>query len=212
MDLYERFGAWPAVQYATPLPGTGLAKGRSLPVVDDWGPHFQTAPSQPDAAVSPDTLARFRWTFEQRLRASEGPQKVIMNVTYVCNNRCTFCAVGTRTQIDGHPTRQREHLAKYRSLGGRMVDFDGGEPTKKTFAGAKQPADNFGDDPVRDLSQSPGRSRYDDDPFITSSSNLFSDDDYASVLSAPATPSYVSVDASFVEDDGGDLDVPDFIK
>jgi cell division protein FtsZ len=90
--------------------------------------------------------------------------------------------------------------------------FDGGEPTKKTFAGAKQPADNFGDDPVRDLSQSPGRSRYDDDPFITSSSNLFSDDDYASVLSAPATPSYVSVDAFFVEDDGGDLDVPDFIK
>lgn len=129
MDLYERFGAWPAVQYATPLPGTGLAKGRSLPVVDDWGPHFQTAPSQPDAAVSPETLARFRWTFEQRLRASEGPQKVIMNVTYVCNNRCTFCAVGTRTQVDGHPQRQREHLDRYRAMGVTMVDFDGGEPT-----------------------------------------------------------------------------------
>ena len=129
MDLYERFGAWPAVQYATPLPGTGLAKGRSLPVVDDWGPRFQTAPSQPDAAVSPELLARFRWTFEQRLRASEGPQKVIMNVTYVCNNRCTFCAVGTRTQVDGHPQRQREHLDRYRAMGVTMVDFDGGEPT-----------------------------------------------------------------------------------
>ena len=35
MDLYERFGAWPAVQYATPLPGTELARGRSLPIVDD---------------------------------------------------------------------------------------------------------------------------------------------------------------------------------
>jgi MoaA/NifB/PqqE/SkfB family radical SAM enzyme len=79
--------------------------------------------------VSPEVLAKFRWTFEERLRASQGPQKVIMNVTYVCNNHCTFCAVGTRTQIDGHPTRQREHLAKYRSLGVRMVDFDGGEPT-----------------------------------------------------------------------------------
>jgi MoaA/NifB/PqqE/SkfB family radical SAM enzyme len=129
MDLYERFGAWPAVQYATPLPGTGLAKGRALPVVDDWGPHFQTAPSQPGASVSPEQLQRFRWTFEERLRASEGPQKVIMNVTYVCNNRCTFCAVGTRTQVDGHPQRQREHLDRYRAMGVRMVDFDGGEPT-----------------------------------------------------------------------------------
>jgi MoaA/NifB/PqqE/SkfB family radical SAM enzyme len=52
-----------------------------------------------------------------------------MNVTYVCNNRCTFCAVGTRTQVDGHPTRQREHLDRYRAQGVTMVDFDGGEPT-----------------------------------------------------------------------------------
>jgi MoaA/NifB/PqqE/SkfB family radical SAM enzyme len=52
-----------------------------------------------------------------------------MNVTYVCNNHCTFCAVGTRTQVDGHPTRQREHLVKYARMGVRMVDFDGGEPT-----------------------------------------------------------------------------------
>ena len=129
LDLFDRFAAWPAVQYATPLPGTALAKGRALPLVDDWGPRFQTAPSQPGMSVSPEVLAKFRWTFEERLRASQGPQKVIMNVTYVCNNHCTFCAVGTRTQIDGHPTRQREHLAKYRALGVRMVDFDGGEPT-----------------------------------------------------------------------------------
>jgi MoaA/NifB/PqqE/SkfB family radical SAM enzyme len=129
LDLHERFGAFPAVQFATPLPGTQLAHGRSLPVVHDWGPSFQRVPSQPDMAVTPETLRRFQWTFEQRLRASRGPEKVIMNVTYVCNNHCTFCAVGTRTQVDGHPTRQREHLAKYRRAGVRMVDFDGGEPT-----------------------------------------------------------------------------------
>ena len=129
MDLYDQHGAWPAVQYATPLPGTALARGRALPVVDDWGPRFQVTPSQPGMSVTPDELARFRWTFEERLRAAEGPQKVIMNVTYVCNNRCTFCAVGTRTQVDGHPTRQREHLDRYRALGVTMVDFDGGEPT-----------------------------------------------------------------------------------
>jgi hypothetical protein len=97
LDLYDEHGAWPAVQYATPLPGTALAAGRSLPVVDDWGPHFQRGGGPSLAAT--------------------GPQKLIMNVTYVCNNHCTFCAVGTRTQVDGHPTRQREHLARYRRAG-----------------------------------------------------------------------------------------------
>ncbi len=129
MDLHDRFGARPAVQFATPLPGTRLAEGRSLPVVTDWGPMFQGAPTQPDAAVSAESLARFKRTFDDRLAASQGPRKVIMNVTYVCNNHCTFCAVGTRTQVDGHPTRQREHLDAYRAEGVTMVDFDGGEPT-----------------------------------------------------------------------------------
>ncbi len=129
MELHEKFGAQPAVQFATPLPGTELARGRSLPVVADWGPHFQTAPSQPDALVDAATLQQFKWTFDELLRHSQGPKKVIMNVTYVCNNHCTFCAVGTRTQLHGHPERQREHLDKYRRLGVRMVDFDGGEPT-----------------------------------------------------------------------------------
>ena len=31
LDLYDRYDAWPAVQYATPLPGTALARGRTLP-------------------------------------------------------------------------------------------------------------------------------------------------------------------------------------
>lgn len=129
LDLWDRFQAFPAVQFATPLPGTALARGRSLPLVNDWGPMFQTAPSQPGAAVSASELSRFKWTFDQRLSASQGPQKVIMNVTYVCNNHCTFCAVGTRSQVDGHPTRQREYLDEYRRQGVHMVDFDGGEPT-----------------------------------------------------------------------------------
>jgi MoaA/NifB/PqqE/SkfB family radical SAM enzyme len=129
MELFDRYRAWPAVQFATPLPGTQLARGRELPAVSDWGPRFQKAPSQPDALVAPEVLQQFMWTFQQRLAASHGPQKLILNVTYVCNNRCTFCAVGTRTQIHGHRDRQREHLDRYRAQGVRMVDFDGGEPT-----------------------------------------------------------------------------------
>ena len=90
--------------------------------------------------------------------------------------------------------------------------FDGGEPTKKTFS--PSPATSELSSPLTggDVPHIPSRPSFDDDPFITSSSNLFSDDDYASVLTTPATPSYVSVDASFIDDDGGDLAVPDFIK
>jgi MoaA/NifB/PqqE/SkfB family radical SAM enzyme len=128
-DLYTRFGARPAVQFSTPLPGTRLADGRTLPVVDDWGPRFQQQPSQPGARVAPETLVAFKETFDALLRASEGPRKVVMNLTYACNNHCTFCAVGTRTQVHGNPERQREWLALYRSRGVTLVDFDGGEPT-----------------------------------------------------------------------------------
>jgi MoaA/NifB/PqqE/SkfB family radical SAM enzyme len=133
LDLWDRFRAWPAVQHATPLPGTRLAARASLPVLSDsddgdWGPRFQRASSgvgQVPAAV----LGAFMRTFEQRLAASQGPQKLVMNVTYACNNHCTFCAVGTRTQLDGVPERQREQLERWRARGVEQVDFDGGEPT-----------------------------------------------------------------------------------
>lgn len=137
MDLWDRFRAYPAVQFATPLPGTALAaavekSGRSLPVVEDWGPVFQHGPRHEEERAGEVPLAvlrEFKWTLDRRLRASSGPEKVIVNLTYACNNRCTFCAVGTRTQLHGHTESQREHLREYRARGVTMVDFDGGEPT-----------------------------------------------------------------------------------
>ncbi|HJL33523.1 MAG TPA: radical SAM protein, partial [Polyangiaceae bacterium LLY-WYZ-15_(1-7)] len=132
LELWDAHQAYPAVQFATPLPGTRLAaeterRGHALPLVDDWGPRFQQVPTT--STVPAEKLALFMRTFRHRLRESRGPKKLVMNVTYVCNNRCTFCAVGTRTQVDGHPTRQREILDKYRRHGITLVDFDGGEPT-----------------------------------------------------------------------------------
>lgn len=134
LALHEETGAWPSVQFATPLPGTRLAtlareRGRVLPLIEDYGPHFQQRPSIETEQVSLEELERFKWTFDRRLEAGQGPKKVIMNVTYKCNNRCTFCATGTRSQFDGNFDRQRELLVKYRKLGVTLLDFDGGEPT-----------------------------------------------------------------------------------
>jgi MoaA/NifB/PqqE/SkfB family radical SAM enzyme len=133
LRLHERHNVWPSIQYATPLPGTALAQrvaaAGSLPVVDDFGPLFQQRPVTSGEDFTPEDLTWFKWTFDQRMAAGRGPRKIIMNVTYKCNNRCTFCAVGTRTQLDGSLDRQKELLAHYFNHGVRLADFDGGEPT-----------------------------------------------------------------------------------
>jgi MoaA/NifB/PqqE/SkfB family radical SAM enzyme len=133
LRLHEQYGAWPAVQYATPLPGTRLARQSAargpLPEVKDYGPLFQHRPVTTGEDFGPDELRRFKHTFDQRIAAGQGPKKVIINVTYRCNNRCTFCAVGNRAQHDGDFKSQCAALVEYRGRGVTMADFDGGEPT-----------------------------------------------------------------------------------
>jgi MoaA/NifB/PqqE/SkfB family radical SAM enzyme len=127
-ELRAHYGAEPAVQFATPLPGTPLAVRAGTPAVEDYGPCFQAQPSLTNPLVPPADLARFKWALERRLR-SDGPEKLILNLTYRCNNHCQFCAVGNRARIDGDAARQRRLLERYRDRGVRLVDFDGGEPT-----------------------------------------------------------------------------------
>jgi MoaA/NifB/PqqE/SkfB family radical SAM enzyme len=131
--LAEEHGVEPAVQFATPLPGTRLhdeAKKRGLPVVaEDYGPRFQSRPTIVDEALTDGDLRAMRAAFEHRRSAVTSPEKLILNVTYRCNNKCTFCAVGTRDQYDGDLGKQKEHLARWHARGVRLVDFDGGEPT-----------------------------------------------------------------------------------
>lgn len=80
LELYERHRAEPALQFATPLPGTRLARlgGKAaLPLAGDWGPSFQQVPSQP-GAISSDLLLALRTRFEARIAAlrSQPPASV----------------------------------------------------------------------------------------------------------------------------------------
>lgn len=138
LHLWESYGAWPSVQFATPLPGTQLAlnaakasklQDAEIAPVQDYSPLFQHLAVTRDEDFTPEELHRFKWTFDQRLAAGRGPTKVIMNVTYRCNNHCTFCATGNRSQLDGDFHNQREILQGFASKGLWQVDFDGGEPT-----------------------------------------------------------------------------------
>jgi len=131
MRLHELHGARPSVQFATPLPGTALASDLVLPTAEDWGARLQTRPSteMSDRAVPAEVLSKFKWTFDKRLQASAAPAKLIVNLTYQCNNHCRFCAVGNRAKVHGDPAKQLAQLERYRASGVAMVDFDGGEPT-----------------------------------------------------------------------------------
>ena len=129
VDLHERLGAVPAVQYATPLPGTPLAARAPPPDVQDFGPCFQASPCAAGGEVPPERLATFGWALGRRLEGGEEPEKLIVNLTYRCNNQCVFCAVGNRARADGDEARQRAALERHRRAGVRLVDFDGGEPT-----------------------------------------------------------------------------------
>ena len=96
LRLHEETGAWPSVQFATPLPGTRLArmaqepggellaspgglpagegcdpgatrvKARSLPLIEDYGPYFQQAPS----------IETTDFTLDELLPASFGPDNL----------------------------------------------------------------------------------------------------------------------------------------
>ncbi len=126
-ELRDRFGARPAVQFATPVPGTPLARIAGA-AEDDCGPLFQTRPSATNPLVPPAALVRFRRSFDLAARAA-APEKVIVNLTYRCNNHCSFCAVGNRARLDAAAANVRSVLERHRSQGMRLVDFDGGEPT-----------------------------------------------------------------------------------
>ncbi|MGE0321614.1 MAG: radical SAM protein, partial [Polyangiaceae bacterium] len=123
------------VRFDLGVPGQSAVKANELlGVAMDLWDRFRAYPDASFNEAGSDEMpaalvADFKWTFDRRLSASSGPEKVIMNLTYACNNHCTFCAVGTRTQLHGHTASQREHLLEYRKRGVTMVDFDGGEPT-----------------------------------------------------------------------------------
>lgn len=135
--LAARYGAQPLIQYPVPLPGTELA--RRCP--DVAGGAGQGEPDlhacfQSRALVATGELrpAEVEALVAGRLRAQAGPDrsaapKVIVNLTYRCNNHCRFCAVGDRPRRDAETPAVIEALKRHRARGASLLDIDGGEPS-----------------------------------------------------------------------------------
>lgn len=132
--LFDRFGAHPLVQFATPIKGTALyaeveRKGLWVRREDrDIGPLFQGEPVFQDMDWTARELFVAKQVMETRVRA-HNPKKIIMNTTYICNNQCVFCATGNRLPTHGDVEEQVRWMVESRKKGYYLIDFDGGEPT-----------------------------------------------------------------------------------
>jgi len=125
--LLDETGARPLVQYATPLPGSRLEREESVPI-HDAGQRMQHHATWLPEGVEKDELERSVALLRQRGRDAE-TAKVIINITYQCNNHCLFCAVGNRVKKDLDTKYIKEVLERYRLKGVELCDLDGGEPT-----------------------------------------------------------------------------------
>ena len=134
LKMREMFGARPLVQNFVPIPGTpwhSLCVERKLLRhfdVKNLCRHFQNSPAIGTPQLTRGQVERMAELFRRRLEAAS-LEKVIMNLTYQCQNNCRFCAVGDRRRRHGNFKRYCRMLRDYSARGIVAVDFDGGEPT-----------------------------------------------------------------------------------
>lgn len=130
-DMSERYGAEPLAQVCVPLPGSALhgravsGGGAVADTASDYSALFRGGTAGPDAT---DRAGRMLHNFRMRMRESE-PEKLIINLTYRCNNLCGMCAVGGRPRRDMSFETCAGLLKEYALRGVTMLDLDGGEPT-----------------------------------------------------------------------------------
>ena len=134
-ELYERYGAWPSMQFATPIRGTALheqcvALGLIPPDGVDLkdGALFQHRPCYDPPHCPPGYVAKARAAFDMKMAARQA-RKLIMNITYKCANRCVFCATGDRVSAALSWEKIEAILRQHREEGTDQLDIDGGEPT-----------------------------------------------------------------------------------
>jgi MoaA/NifB/PqqE/SkfB family radical SAM enzyme len=124
-DWLDRYGARPLVQYFVPATRFRVPPDEdALP--DDFYTRFGRP--DPDASVPPEQLAVLM-DVATRKREEKRQAKLIVNLSYLCNNNCVFCSVGDRARADGDFDTQVAHIREARAQGVRLLDLDGGEPT-----------------------------------------------------------------------------------
>ncbi|RJO70189.1 MAG: radical SAM protein [Myxococcales bacterium] len=113
-EIVERFGAAVVGGWQGPPDASfAVGKGVSYPVAPD------------DAHAKALLFANYFGTRRQ----STGEEKLIINVSYKCNNHCIFCSIADRKCEHGDFAAQTRAIDQARAAGVTLLDIDGGEPT-----------------------------------------------------------------------------------
>jgi MoaA/NifB/PqqE/SkfB family radical SAM enzyme len=127
-EARRRWGAEPLLQYYVP-PGCMAVPARGdRGLADDFYEAFGRWPVTVEGGLPAEQLVRFMDSFERK-RAAPTQSKLIVNLSYRCNNECVFCSVGDRERVDGRLEDQLAALERAAAQGVRLLDLDGGEPT-----------------------------------------------------------------------------------
>jgi MoaA/NifB/PqqE/SkfB family radical SAM enzyme len=134
INLYEKYNVEALIQSAIPLPGTQLHQGclnsGRLKEIDDYYAAFGQVGAVDITDYSNEFQKQAVAMSQKRLSsASKENKKLIVNLTYKCNNRCYFCAVGDRERQDADKADVIREIRNYREQGYELLDLDGGEPT-----------------------------------------------------------------------------------
>lgn len=124
MRLHDDYGVVPSIQRYVP-PGQ-TDHGVFDPASASFSlPSSVASPMDDASPVSLDTAGL--WVRENA--RSKATPKLIINVSYACNNHCSFCAVADRPRLHGLIDEQLRLLREGQAQGIRHLDLDGGEPT-----------------------------------------------------------------------------------
>jgi MoaA/NifB/PqqE/SkfB family radical SAM enzyme len=127
-EARRRWGAEPLLQYYVPPDRMAVPADGDRGLADDFYEAFGRRPLAVEGGLSAARLVGFMDSFERK-RAAPSQSKLIMNLSYRCNNECVFCSVGDRERVDGRLDHQLAALERAASQGVRLLDLDGGEPT-----------------------------------------------------------------------------------
>jgi radical SAM superfamily enzyme YgiQ (UPF0313 family) len=127
--LYIDYDVFPLLQFATPLPWTRLWEKSSIDLYNiNLFEKFQTDYLLKSDNFTKEDLIIFRENFYKKIEVSK-TKKIIINLTYACQNNCVFCATWDRYKLSQDFSYVIANLIKYYKKWVKLLDLDWWEPT-----------------------------------------------------------------------------------
>jgi len=126
--LYIKYWITPLLQYLIPIPWTNYQKNIWESSLFNHLEAFQWIPSIQNDHFSKDDLKIFMDNFLLKI-SNSNHQKIIINITYLCNNNCEFCAIWNRIKKDQEFILIIKKLIFHRKKWVKLLDIDWWEPT-----------------------------------------------------------------------------------